>query len=158
MKIASFFRFMPVAKPSSNTRSEVSKRVKDFTDSLQGVKNTAEAKGHKVSKMYEKTEYYANKLTKSTEKRKINDILSNVSKLQKHSKNLFDITGSPLTRSAIDAAKEQRSNVILTVFKDSITHNNTSGAQLLKVINTLKNENFDDQDIKKAFGEVFAKA
>lgn len=111
MNISSLFRSTPVANPPSYTSSEISHSANKFIDNLKSIKNTAETKGSKVLSMYQKTENYAGKLVKSAEKGNVKDTLKNVKKLQKHSDALFSATGSPFTRSAITAAKAERSNI-----------------------------------------------
>ncbi|MFP2240543.1 hypothetical protein ACLEX4_18740 [Pseudescherichia vulneris] len=111
MNISGLFRSIPVAKLPSYTSSEVRHSAKNFINELKGIKNTAETKGSKVSSMYQKTENYAAKLAKSADKGNIKDTLKNVSKLEKHSEALFSATGSPFTRSAIVAAREERLNI-----------------------------------------------
>lgn len=121
MNISSLFRSTPVAKLPSYTSSEVSHSARKFINNLKGIKNTAETKGSKVSSMYHKTENYASKLVKSAEKGSIKDTLKNVSKLQKHSDNLFFATGSPFTRSAIDAAKAERANIATALLNNKLS-------------------------------------
>ena len=121
MNISSLFRSTPVAKLPSYTSSEISHSAKKFINSLKGIKNTAETKGSKVSSMYQKTENYASKLVKSAEKGNIKDTLKNVSKLQKHSDDLFFITGNPFTRSAIAAAKVERSNIASALLNNKLS-------------------------------------
>lgn len=121
MNISSLFRSTPVAKLPSYTSSEVSHSAKKFINALRGVKNTAETKGCKVSNMYQKTENYATKLAKSAEKGNIKDTLKNISKLQKHSDDLFSATGNPFTRSAIAAAKMERSNIASALLNNKLS-------------------------------------
>lgn len=121
MHISSLFRSTPVAKLPSYTSSEISHSAKKFINDLKGVKNTAETKGSKVSCMYQKTENYASKLVKSAEKGSIKDTLKNVSKLQKHSGALFCATGNPFTRSAIAAAKAERSNIASALLNNKLS-------------------------------------
>lgn len=121
MNISSPSCSTPVQKLPSYTSSEISHSAKKFINELKGVKNTAESKGSKVSYMYQKTEYYAGKLAKSAEKGNIKDTLKNVSKLQKHSDALFSITGNPFTRSAIAAAKVERSNIASALLNNKLS-------------------------------------
>lgn len=103
MNISSLFRSIPVRK--------LVILQKKYNNVLKSIRNKAETKGSKVSSMYQKTEKYAGKLVKSVEKGNIKDTLKNVRKLQKHSDALFSATGSLFTRSAITAAKAERSNI-----------------------------------------------
>ncbi|WP_258089411.1 hypothetical protein [Serratia liquefaciens] len=54
MKISSLFRSKPVAKLPSYTSSEISNSAKNFLNELKKIKNTAESKGEKNSRMYKK--------------------------------------------------------------------------------------------------------
>lgn len=121
MSISSLFRSTPVAKLPSYTSSEISHSVKEFINHLKGIKNTAETKGGKISSMYRKTEKYAGKLVRSAERGNIKGTLKNVSKLQKHSDDLFSATGNPFTRSAITAAKAERSNIASVLWNNKLS-------------------------------------
>lgn len=121
MSIFSFFRSAPVAKPPSYTSSEVSHSAKKFINALRRLKNTAETKGSNVSNMYQKTEYYASNLAKSAEKGNIKDTLKNISKLKKHSDDLFSATGNPFNGSAIVAAKVEQSNIASALLKNKLS-------------------------------------
>ena len=120
MNILSLFRSAPVAKLPSYTSSEISNSAKKFINELQSIRNTAETKGSKVSSMFHKTEHYADKLANSAEKGNIKDTLKYVGKLHKHSDNLFSATGSPFTRSAITAAKVERSNIASELLRNKL--------------------------------------
>lgn len=121
MNISSLFCFRPVANLPSYTSSQISHSAKEFIKVLQGVRNTAENKGSKVSSMYQKTEEYAGKLVKSAEKGKIKDTLKNVRKLEKHSDALFSATANPATRSAITAAKAEQSNIASALWESKFS-------------------------------------
>lgn len=121
MNIFSLFRSTPVARLPFYTSSEISHSANKFINNLKGIKNTAETKGSKVSSMYQKTEKHADKLVKSAEKGNIKDTLKNVRKLQKNSDALFSATGSPFTRSAITAAKAERSNIASALLNNNFS-------------------------------------
>lgn len=121
MNILRLFCSAPVAKLPSDTSLEISHSAKKFINELQSIRNTAETKGSKVSSMYYKTEHYAGKLANSAEKGNIKDTLKYVGKLQKHSDDLFSATGSPFTRSAITAAKVERSNIASELLRNKLS-------------------------------------
>lgn len=121
MNITNIFRSAPISKLPSYTSSEICHSAKKFINALKGVKNTAETKGRKVSNMYKKTESYASELAKSAEKGNIKDTMKNARKLQLHSEALFCETGSPFTRSAIAAAKVERSNIASALLNNKLS-------------------------------------
>ena len=121
MNISRFFRSTPVETVPSYTSSQVSHFAKKFINELEGVKNTADRKGNKVSNMYKKTVNYAGKLAKSAEKGKIKDTKKYLDKLTKHSDDLFSKTNNVFTESTITAAKVERSNIEKALWGNKLT-------------------------------------
>jgi methionyl-tRNA synthetase len=123
MNIASIFRPTQVATIPSYTGSEIANAARNFSKELTSVKNTAMDKGNKTSKMYAKTEAYANKLVKSAEKGNLKATLKNVMKLNQHSTQLFDATSSPFTREGIHKANNERLHIVQTLLNNKLSLN-----------------------------------